>query len=54
VDLVLNILGLLIGALVGGWLPRRAWRVRQAVLRWLRAGVLALAKTRTESSCHLT
>ena len=42
-DLVLSILGLLVGAVLCGWLATRAWRVRQPLLRWLGAGVLALA-----------
>jgi mannose-6-phosphate isomerase-like protein (cupin superfamily) len=42
VDLVLSISGLLVGAVLCGWLATRAWRVCRAVLRWLGAGVLAL------------
>ena len=33
-DLILSILGLLLGALVCGWLATRAWRVHRPVLRW--------------------
>jgi cytochrome c553 len=43
VDLVLSISGLLVGAVLCGWFATRAWRARRAVLRWLGAGVLALA-----------
>lgn len=41
-DLILSILGLVVGACVCAWLATRAWRVHQAVLRWLGAAFAGL------------